>query len=155
MGVDELIASNNFKSFAKKIEIIGVTLSLLGTLLVLLKVDFSELYLFLLCGYLSLSLIYASLSFTKFNSEDKIARYFFKIYYWGLGIAALWVGFTLLEYPVLILMAPISAILILAAFFLGLKYKTEEHKDQINFIYFARLIIAFLLLTIVFLHKGL
>ena len=151
MGVDELIASNNFKTFAKKIEIISGALSVLGTIIVLLQVDLSQVDMMLIVGYLSLALIYGALSLTKFNSTDKIARYFFKIYYWGLGIAALWVGFTLLEYPVLILMAPISAILILAAFFLGLKYKTEEHKDQINFIYFARLIVAIVLLTSVYL----
>jgi len=151
MGVDELIASNNFKAFAKKLEIFGGALSLLGTLLFLLKVDISQVDMMLLVGYLSLSMIYASLSFTKFNSTDKIARYFFKIYYWGLSIGTLWIGFTLLNYPVLIFMAPIAAILILASFFLGLKYKTEEHKDQINFIYFVRLIVAIVLLTSVYL----
>jgi hypothetical protein len=104
-------------------------------------------------GFSSLSIIYIALSYTKFNSEEKIAQYFYKIYYWGLAITALWVGFTLLHLPTSILMVPIAAILILASLFLGLKYKTEEHTDQINFIYFARLIIAIVLLVGVFLVR--
>jgi hypothetical protein len=153
MTLNELVESNNFKAFAKKIEILSGALSVLGAFLVLLKVEFSQVYIILILGYFSLSFIYVALSFRKFNSEDKIAKYFFKIYYWGLAITALWVGFTLLHLPTSILMVPIAAILILASLFLGLKYKTEEHKDQINFIYFARLIIAIVLLVGVFLVR--
>lgn len=147
MAFKELIESNNFKAFAKKVEILSGVLSILGVILILSKVEFSQVNTIFMVGFSSLSVIYAALSYTKFNSEDKIAQYFFKIYYWGLVITALWIGFKLLHLPVSILMFPIAAILIIASFFLGLKYKTEEHKEQINVIYFARLIIAIILLT--------
>jgi hypothetical protein len=153
MTLNELVESNNFKAFAKKVEILSGVLSILGVILILIKVELSQVKTIFMVGFSSLSIIYIALSYTKFNSEEKIARYFFKIYYWGLAITALWVGFTLLHLPTSILMVPIAVILILASLFLGLKYKTEEHKDQINFIYFARLIIAIVLLLGVFLVR--
>jgi hypothetical protein len=150
MTIQELTESKEWKNFIKKLEKFSSLILLVGIVLYALKFNENKPSVIIVAGFSSLAIVYFFDGFKELKSPNFMSSSFFKIYGWGLAISCISMMFVIMKWPINENCLIISTVLILAALLLGLKFKNEENKDQINKLFFIRLIVALILLSFVY-----
>jgi hypothetical protein len=145
LSIGELVQTDNWKRFMKKLEIISWIL--LGAVLLMKVVGYSEnenFRLILTMTLTTFSILCFFIGLSKFDSDFRmLSILFYKIYGFGLSLGFITLLFiqTALPYPVE-LMTIISTIIIIISLFLGIRERLSENKNNINWLFFVRIFVA-------------
>jgi len=145
LTIEELVQTDEWNKFMKKLEIFSAIF--LGIIILMIVAGLTHIKSFGLILTMTLSTLSISCFFTgfqKFNSESKILSFlFYKIYGFGLSIGFMTLLFIKQKWPYPNdLLAIISTILIVISLILGIREKTSENANDLDWKYFLRIFIA-------------
>lgn len=153
MDFQEIIESDGWKKFESKIEITGALAVLFGILLYVLNINPERPNIILVVGFSTLAIVYFFKGFKELNSTDYVSHIFFRIYGWGLAITSVSLMFTLMQWHIHRNSLLISMGLLAVSLVLALKFRNEENKQQLNYIFFIRIGVALILAGVVYYTK--
>ena len=129
MKFEELLKSEGWILFAKKLEIMGALVLLIGLIIYFIK-DIGNA--FLATGFISLAIVYFFDGFKESKSSILIPSSFFRIYGWGLAISSVSLLFTLMKWPISTYSLIISMVIVLIYILMGLKFRKNDDRNFIN-----------------------
>ncbi|HEY9123585.1 MAG TPA: hypothetical protein PK252_00230 [Bacteroidales bacterium] len=153
MEFKELTESDGWKKFEIKLEKLGALVLLVGLIVHLLNVNPNRPNYLLVVGLSTLTIVYFFCGFKELKSTDYVSSIFFRIYGWGLAITSVSLMFTLMQWPIHKNSLLISIGLLAVSLILALKFRNEENKQQINYIFFIRIGVALVLAGVVYYTK--
>lgn len=145
--------SDGWKKFEIKLEKLGALVLLVGLIVHLLNVNPNRPNYLLVVGLSTLTIVYFFCGFKELKSTDYVSSIFFRIYGWGLAITSVSLMFTLMQWPIHKNSLLISIGLLAVSLILALKFRNEENKQQINYIFFIRIGVALVLAGVVYYTK--
>jgi hypothetical protein len=156
MTISELVQTDDWKKFMKKLEIFSAVF--LGIIILMIALGFTTNKSFGLILTLTLSTLSITCFFTgfqNFNSESKILAFiFYKIYGFGLALGFMTLLFIKQKWPYPNdLLAIISTILIVISIILGIRERTSEKANNIDWKYFLRIFVALVPLIYMMIQK--
>jgi hypothetical protein len=153
MDFHEIIESEGWKKFENKIEMTGALAAFFGILLYALNINPERINVVLVVGFSTLAIVYFFKGFKELNSTDYVSHIFFRVYGWGLTIASVSLMFTLIQWHIHKNSLLISMGLMAVSLILALKFRNEENKRQINYIFFIRIGVVLILAGVVYYTK--
>jgi len=156
LSIQELVRTEGWKIFSKKLEL--YTAILLGITIVLWIAGFSHKHPFamlLTASLTSMAILCFFMGFNIFESDSKIISFlFYKLYGFGLAIGFITVLFIHQHWPgANEIMLLLSTGMILISSILGIREIMGENKNNIDWKYFARIILAFIPLFYYIIHS--
>jgi len=147
LTIKEIIESEGWKDFTKKLEIIGAIVSLIGLVTVIINKNIDSVGFLFALGFLTLAINYFYFGFKQYESESRIiSLLFYKVYGFGLSIASITALFIIEKWPYpkqeMIILAIILHVISIS---IGLKERSEGRKDK-WLIYFIRPTISIIVL---------
>jgi hypothetical protein len=151
MNIAELVASDGWKAFTKKLELIGSVVFGAALVMYLAKIHGSGTFLTL--GGSTLAVVYYFEAFKTFHSSSKLlSSVFFKIHGLGLSFSWIFVLFTLEHWPLPKTVFFFgSLIALLVSLLIGLRLNNQEEHPEITKLYFIRLMVALAMIVFVYL----
>ena len=145
MKISELVQSEGWIKFSKRLELISASFFAITIIMLVAGYTENNLYRQILTMTLGFFAILSYfIGFNNFNSESKIISFiFYKIYGYGLSITFLTSIFIYLDFKFPKEIVIITSVVMLStSTLLGIKEKMSENINNINWLYFIRIIIA-------------